>query len=128
MRTTAFPVKHRLQNLLNCKIPLCFYCLSVLGCVSQCVRVSGADGRQANDPKPVQSHWCCTLTQKRTPVPLVPMTPRKTSSLQSHQTGALGSVRLPVRNQGEAPFYQQICLQRLCSTAFFLFLISSDLG
>lgn len=87
MRTTAFPVKHRLQNLLSCKIPLCFYCLSVLGCVSQCVRISGGDGRQANDPKPVQSHWCCTLTHKRTPVPLVPMTPRKISSLQSYQTG-----------------------------------------
>lgn len=37
------------------------------------------------------SHWCFALTQKSTPVPLVPMTPRKTSSLQSFQMGALDS-------------------------------------
>lgn len=80
MRTTAFPVKHRLQNLLSCKIALCSYCLSVQRlwlCSSQPVRVSGADGRQADDPMPVQSHSSFTLTQGGTPVPLVPMTPKK---------------------------------------------------
>lgn len=131
MRTTAFPVKQRLRNLLSCKIPLCFYSLSVQHrhwlCISQCLRyLVRMAGRLMTHSFFSHINAFFTLTQKRTRVPLVPMTPRKTSSLQSYQTGALDSHQALYLEQRRGSILPTE--QRLCSTAFILSLISSDLG
>lgn len=72
----------------------------------------------------VQSDWCYTLTQQSTTVPLVPMTPRTTCSLQSYRTGALTCHQARYLEQRRGSMLQtelacRDCARRLFSSFLF---------